>query len=84
MCTTLKQVLILGEAFEQEGSGEKEGGGGRDTSICARILKILEGDKSDGCSKKTSLYITCLVFFINLKDLMLDGQKDNEVISAGW
>ena len=46
-------------------------GGGRDTSICARKLQILEGDKSDGCSKNTSLYITCLVLFVILEDLML-------------
>ena len=43
----LWQILILGGAFEQEGTGGA--GGGRDTSICARKLKILEGDKSDGC-----------------------------------
>ena len=29
-------------------------------------------------------HITCLVLFIILEDLMLDGQKDNEVIPAGW
>ena len=45
---------------------------------------LRKGDKSDGCSKKTSLYISCLVLFIILEDLMLDGQKDNDVISAGW
>ena len=33
---------------------------------------MLQGDKSDGCSKKTSLYITYLVMFIILEDLMLD------------
>ena len=62
--------MILGRAFEQEGSGA--GGGERDTPICARKVLLLKGDKSDGCSKKTSLYITCLVLFIILEDLMLD------------
>ena len=47
------------------------GAGGRNTPICARKLEILEGDKSDGCSKDTSLYITCLVTFIFLADMML-------------
>ena len=48
--------MIFDGAFEQEGSGGAGAGGGRDTSICARKLYILEGDKSDGCSKNTSLY----------------------------
>ena len=62
--------MILGRAFEQEGSGA--GGGERDTPIRARKVYLLKGDKSDGCSKKTSLDITCLVLFIILEDLMLD------------
>ena len=45
---------------------------GRDSSICARNVLLLEGDKSDGCSKKTPLYITCLVLLITLEDLMVD------------
>ena len=42
-------------------------------------------EKSDGCSKKTSLYITCLVLYIIVEDVMLDRQKDNEllIISVG-
>ena len=32
---------------------------------------MLKGDKSDGCSKTTSLCITCLVLFIIVEDLML-------------
>ena len=48
-----------------------KGGGGRDTSICARKLSILQGDKSDDCGKKACLYITCLVLYIILKGLML-------------
>ena len=47
-------------------------GGGGGTSICARKVLLLEGDKSEGCSKKTSLYITCLVMFIIVENLMLD------------
>ena len=42
-------------------------------SICARKLKILKGHKSDGCSKKTSVYIICLVMFTFLEGLMLDA-----------
>ena len=30
---------------------------------------MLKGHKSDGCSMKASLYITCLVLFIILEDL---------------
>ena len=41
--------------------------------MCARKELLLKADKSDGCSKKTSLYITCLVLlFIILEYLMLD------------
>ena len=47
------------------------------------FAETITTDKSDGCSKKTSLYITCLVSLIILEGLMLDGQKDNAVISAG-
>ena len=65
-CLLLWQILILGGACEQEGSG------GGDISICARKLYILIGDKSDGCSKKISLYITRLVLFIILEGLKLD------------
>ena len=46
--------------------------------------KPVKGIISDGYSKKTSIYITCLGLFIILEDLMLDGQKDHEVISEGW
>ena len=53
LCLLLWQISILGGAFEQEGS--REAGTGRDLSICARKLKIHEGDKSDGCSKKAFL-----------------------------
>ena len=35
--------------------------------MCAESM-----DKSDGCSKKTPLYITCLILFSILEDLMLD------------
>ena len=47
-------------------------------------FKPLKGTNLTRCSKKTYLYITFLVLFIILGDLMLDGQKDDEVISAGW
>ena len=72
MFTTLRQVLNLGGAFEQEGWRRGKGSGGRDTSICARKLHILKGDKSYGCSRNTSLYITCLVLFIIVEELILD------------
>ena len=39
---------------------------------CARKLYILKGNKPDDFSKKTCLFITCLVLFIILEDLMLD------------
>ena len=45
-------------------------GGGRDSSICARKVLLLKGDKSDGWGNKTSLYITCLILFIILEYLM--------------
>ena len=62
-------------AFEQKGSGGRGlvAGGGRDTSICAQTHILFEGDKSDGCSKNTSLNITCLVLFKILADLNLIG-----------
>ena len=44
---------------------------GASISICARELKTLEGDESDGCSKKTPLYITRLVMFIFLEGWMV-------------
>ena len=56
------------------GGGGGEGGAGvgrRDISICARKLEIFKGDKPDDCSKKTSLYIICLVMFTILEGLML-------------
>ena len=35
--------------------------------MCAEIIKILQGDKSDGCRRNAlSIYITCLVLFIVL------------------
>ena len=40
--------------------------------MCAETMNPQRGQKSDGCSKKTSLYITCLVMFIILEGLMLD------------
>ena len=46
-------------------------GGGASISICARKLQTLEGDESDGCCKKTPLYIARLVMFIILEGLML-------------
>ena len=79
-CSLLWQILIVGGSFEQEGSGGA--GGGRNTSICARKLKILEGDKSDGCSNNTSLYIFCLVLFIFLAGLML-GVVYNTIFRCG-
>ena len=54
-------------AFEQEGSGGK--GNGRDNSICARGLEIVEGDKSDGCRTSVLVYFTCLGLHILLADL---------------
>ena len=62
----------------------EKGAGGLDTSVCARKLHIPEGDKSDGCSRETSLFITCLVLYVILECLISDEQKNNEVILAGW
>ena len=48
------------------GLNKREAGGGRNTSTCARKQKILEGDKSDGCSSNTSLYVyhlPCIVYY---------------------
>ena len=62
----LWQILILGEAFEQEGSGGAGAGrgGGETLQYVRGNYTSLKGtNKSDGCSKKTSLYITCLVLF---------------------
>ena len=66
-CLLFWQILISGGAFKQEGSGA---GGGDHFNMCAETI-ILEGDESDGCSKKTPLYITRLVMFIFLEGLML-------------
>ena len=41
--------------------------------MCLETIKILKGDKPDGCSKKTCLYIICLVMFTILEGLMLDA-----------
>ena len=57
-----------GGAFEQEGSGA----GGEFQYVRGNYNSLKEGDKSDGCSNKTSLYITCLVIFSILEGLMLD------------
>ena len=76
--------MILGGAFEQEGSGGKGGAGG--------TLHYVRGNYKS--SKGTNLTIVarrhafispawyCLVLFIILEDLMLDGQKYSEVISV--
>ena len=43
-------------AWGPEFGQEKRGGGnGRGNSICARKLKILQGDKSDGCIRNASV-----------------------------
>ena len=60
MFTTLVD-LISGGAFEQEGSGGRGGGAS---------ISIYERDESDGCSKKTPLYITRLVMTFFLEGLM--------------
>ena len=69
MILLLWPISVVSGAFRQtrrKGRGELGEGGGRDIPICARKLEILKGDKTDGCSKKTSLYVTCLVLFIIL------------------
>ena len=63
--------------------GERgRGRGGRDNSICARKLKTLKMDKSDGCSMNTSLYITGMVLIIILAALML-GVVYNTIFGCG-
>ena len=49
--------------------------------MCAGTI-ILEWVKSDGCSKNTSLHITCLVLFSILADLML-GVVYNTIFRCG-
>ena len=53
--------------------GGKRGGGGGGGLICPRKLYILKGDKLDGNSMKTPIYIICLVMLIILEGLVFDA-----------
>ena len=59
--------------FLTRGTGGGGGKGGEDGAFqdVRGNYKSLKGDKPDGCSKKTSLYIICLVMFTILEGLML-------------
>ena len=65
--------MILGGALEQEGSGGGRGrGAGGTLQYVRENYKSFERKKSDGCSKNTSLKITCLLLFIIVEDFFFD------------
>ena len=71
-----------GKGVERENKKDRWRRGGGTFQYVRGKQYILKGDKSGRCSKKTPLYIICLVMFTILEGLMLDAVCKNQCLGV--